>query len=242
MMRLLPSFSSMQRELMRYRLKSLSLSMLFCMLFLTPAHAVSRRYAAEEDNMLALREMRDSIDSMRHEVDNHETEMRMFGENINNQETTLVSLRQLIQESNQSNKDQIKGGTNALEMKIAHLESLNKSLIADMSQLKNHVNSFTDSLTQYEQKIRELERKMTVQSQNIDNMQEAIRSLVDAMQFKESKNYIAPEGSSKVYRIKAGDSLEKIARNNNTTVKALKEINHLTNENRIVADQIILLP
>lgn len=212
------------------------------MLILEPTHAISRRYAAEEDNTLALREMRDSIDSMRHEVDNHETEMRMFGENINNQETTITSLRQLVQESNQANKDQIKGSANALEMKIAHLESVNKSLIADMSQLKNHANSFSDSLTLYEQKMRELEKKVAVQNQNIDNMQEAIRSLVDAMQFKDTKNFIAPEGSSKTYRIKAGDSLEKIARNNNTTVKALKEINHLTNENRIVADQIILLP
>lgn len=235
-------FSQLRHCFSRHRLKSLCLLGLFLAHLLIPsAHAAVRRYSADEDNLTALREMRDSIDSMRHEVNNHETEIRMYGESVTNQEATLSSLRQQIQEATQFNKDQIKGSSVALEVKIAHLEAVNKSLMADMSQLKNHANEFADSLTQYKQKINELEKIIILQNHNIDNIQEAIRALVDALQLKDSKNLIAPEGSSKVYRIKPGDSLEKIARSNNTTVKALKEINNLASD-RIIVGQTIQLP
>jgi LysM repeat protein len=43
------------------------------------------------------------------------------------------------------------------------------------------------------------------------------------------------------YRIKPGDSLEKIARANQTTVQAIKELNGLTND-RIVVGKLLQLP
>jgi chromosome segregation ATPase len=241
----LPSFFFEQKTYTKkHRLKSLCfLALLFgFLLVVDSADAVVRRYAADEDNLTALREMRDTIDSMRHEVNNHETEIRMFSESVTNQEATLSSIRQQLQEANQQNKDQLKGTSVALEVKIANLEAINKSLMADMSQLKNHANDFSDSLTQYKQKIGELEKMMILQNHNIDNIQEAIHALVDALQLKDSKTLIAPEASSsKSYRIKPGDSLEKIARSNNTSVKVLKELNNLVND-RINVGQTIQLP
>ena len=208
---------------------------------LNSADAVGRRYAADEDNLTALREMRDTIDSMRHEVNNHETEIRMFGESVTNQEATLASIRQQLQDAAQLNRDQLKGTSTALEVKIAGLEAINKSLVSDMSQLKNHSNEFTDSLTQYKQKINELEKMIVLQNRNIDNIQEAIHSLLDVLQVKDTKSPVSSDVSSKSYRIKPGDSLEKIARSNNTSVKALKELNNLATD-RIIVGQTIQLP
>lgn len=210
--------------------------------------AAPRRYTSEEDNAMAMREMRDSLDTMRHEVDNHETEIRMFDERVNNQEATLVSLRQQLQDANQANKELIKGNANSLEAKIASLESVNKSLMADMTQFKAHANESSNALEQYKKKISELEKTLTElekilekQNQNLDNVKSAMASMMDAMQVKEVVTSLPQSDGEKIYKIKAGDSLEKIARAHNTTVKVLKELNNLSSD-RIVVGQTLHLP
>lgn len=233
-----------------HRLISLCFS-LIAFNFLIPALAegAPRRYTAEEDSSTALREMRDSIDTMRHEVDNHETEIRMFDERVNNQEATIASLRQQLQDANQANKELLKGNSNSLEMKIAALETTNKSLMSDMAQFKTHANESADALEQYKKKIGELEKMLAElekllgkQNQNIENIQSAMASMMDALQVKDvPTKAIAQADGSKNYRIKPGDSLEKIARANSTTVKAIKELNNLTND-RIVVGQTLQLP
>jgi LysM repeat protein len=216
----------------------------------TCANGAPRRYTAEEDSSTALREMRDSIDTIRHEVDNHETEIRMFDERVNNQEATISSLRQQLQDANQANKELLKGSSNSLEIKITSLEATNKSLMSDMAQFKTHANESADVLEQYKKKITELEKMLreleiilAKQNQNITNIQSAMASMMDALQVKEvpASKAIAQADGSKIYKIKPGDSLEKIARANSTTVKAIKDANNLTTD-RIVVGQTLQLP
>lgn len=206
-------------------------------------HAAGRRYNSNEDNATALREMRDTIDMLRHEVENHETELRMFEEKVNTQEATIASLRQQVQDAMQANKDLLKSSLTTVEAKNADLESANKSLVADMKQLKNHSNDWVEALGQYKLKIGELEKTISQHGHNMDNMQSAMKSMMDALQVKEAplKMTSQSDGGANSYRVKAGDSLEKIAKNNNTTVKTLKEINSL-NSDKIVVGQTIQLP
>lgn len=233
------------RLLERYR-GGLSPFALFWALFFM-CHALgaapAKRYAYDEDNFTAMREIKDGLDILRHEVGNHETEIRMFEEKITNQEASVDSLRKLILDTTQANKDLVKTNTSSVEGRIANLESTNKSLVADLQQLKNHANDTAAVLVQYKQKLGELEKILNVHSQNMDNLQTAMHSLMDALQVKEGAGGkgIAQEESGKVYRIKTGDSLEKIARLNGTTVKAIKEINNMATD-RIVVGQTIQLP
>src|ERR1700733_14145080 len=67
------------------------------------------KYGYNDDTQT--REMKDSIDYLRHELDNHDSEIRMFEERVNNQESTIASLRQQILDANQANKDQLKNAT-----------------------------------------------------------------------------------------------------------------------------------
>ena len=48
------------------------------------------------------------------------------------------------------------------------------------------------------------------------------------------------ENPAKIYRVKAGDSLEKIAKQNQTTIKKLKEANQLANDQIIVGQKLKL--
>lgn len=200
------------------------------------ADAAPRRYG--HDNEIALQETRDSLDSVRHGVENLETELQMFQERVNNQEETINSMRNQLQETTQSTKEFLKGNSSIWDHKLNALETANKSLIADFTQLKTHANETAKALENFEKRIRELERQAAVQSKNVDNLQTALRALTEALQVKEGFS-----AAGKFYRVRAGDSLEKIAKANNTTVKAIKELNHISEDNdRIVVGQEIQLP
>jgi LysM repeat protein len=199
--------------------------------------APPRRYGYDDDQNV--REMRDSIEFLRHEIENHEAELRMFEERVNTQESTIASLRQQLIDANQSNKDFVRGSASTWDGRIANVESANKGLIADMRQLKSHANDSADALNQNKQKFGELEKIIALQNQNIENLQAALSALTEAMQVKDVA--VADSTGSKQYQVKPGDSLEKIARAHNTTVKAIKELNNLPND-RIVVGKTLLIP
>lgn len=213
---------------------------LFLLLFTTSLLAAPARYGynRDEDTNTVLREMRDSLDALRHEINNHDTELHMFEERVNNQEATIASFRQQVQDSNQANKDLLKGSNSSFDSKIVSLEASNRNIVADLQQLKSHANESSTALTQYKQKMSDLEKLIILQNQNIDSLQAGLQSLVEAIQVKENIGSIA---NTKGYKIKAGDSLEKIARAHHTTIKAIKELNNLSND-RIIVGQTIQIP
>lgn len=205
--------------------------------------APQKRYAYDEDNSQATREMRDSIDNIRHEVENHETEIRMSQERVDNLESTIASLRQQLLDANQVNKELVKGSSNSIEGRMTALETSNKGFIADLQKFKTHANDSSTALTQYKDRIAELEKVINAQSQNIEKLQAAVRLMTEALQVqvKDSSAADVNLSSDKSYKVKPGDSLEKIARNNGTTLRALREANNLTND-RIIVGQTLKLP
>lgn len=216
-----------------------SLFSLSILLLYTPLNAA---YSYDNDSATALREMRDTIDMLRHEISNHETEMKMMEERIDNQESTIASLRQQILDANQANKELVKGQNSTIDGKMTAIESSNKGLTADLLQLKTHANDSSTALTQYKQEINDLKKNTALQSKNIDNLQAALKSLTEVLQTSEggpAKDISSNDGKS--YRVKPGDTLEKIARAHSTTVKAIKENNNLSND-RINVGQTLQIP
>lgn len=229
----------------------LVLPLIYCFLAYTTDvySAPSRNNYYVDQNSIALQEMRDSIESMRHEVRNNEAEIRMFDEKLKNLDTIIENVRDQLSESSKSHKEQLKGNSSTLEGKITSLETVSKGLVADLKQFKSHANDSSTALAAYKQKISDLEKIVEQQNQNIDHLQAAMRSLLDALNVKDistpsskvptSEKSVTDSGNT--YRIKNGDSLEKIARAHQTTVQALKEVNGLTND-KIVVGKVLQIP
>ena len=171
---------------------------------------------------------RGAIDDLHHEVNNHEEELRMFEERLNTQENILDSLRQQLLDDNLKNQETAKGNTASFDKKIVGIESTISGVITDIRKLQTHANDSAKTLLQYKNKIDELEKQM-------EHLQAAVNSLLDALQPK-----TAPS-ASQVYEVQSGDSLEKIARRNKTTINKLKELNGLKND-RIYTGQRLKLP
>lgn len=209
----------------------------FFILIVSPLEAAPKRYY-EDPTITALREMRATLDDMRHEVSNHETEIKTYDEKLHNLETIIDSLRQQSTDTAEAHKEALKDTSGTLEMKINSLETTTKGLVADLKQFKNHANETASTLVQYKQKLADLEKILEIQNQNLDSLQTALKSLTDVLQVK---NNLPISSSEKTYRVAPGDSLEKIARKNHTTIQTIKELNGLTND-KIIVGQTLKVP
>ena len=211
------------------------------------AFAANRRYVSEEDNTQILRELRDTIEDMRHEVRNHESEIRMYEEKLSTMDSSIDTLRQQLADAHQANKDVLKETSTNSEIKVTSLDTTVKGMVADLRQLKGHANDSATALGQYKTKLLEMEKIMDAQSQNIESLQAALKSMMDAMQVRggggSSGGSAAVESSngSRTYRVRSGDSLDKIARSQGTTITAIKEANSLVND-RIIVGQNLRMP
>lgn len=195
-----------------------------------PTEAARNRYSYEEDKSVVLREILDSIEQLRHEVSNHEVEIRMYEEKFKNQEDILDTLRQQTADALKTVKEALKNQTASVESKLTAQENATKGLSNDSLSL----------LSEYKNRIIELERAIEVQNRNLSNLQTAMRSLTEVLQGKENSPSNDSLGNTRIYKVKAGDSLEKIAKQNNTTIKKIKEINNLTRDQIIVGQKLQL--
>ena len=166
-----------------------------------------------------------SYDDLRHEVDNHEAEIRMFEERMNTQEVIVDSLRQQVLDANHENRELVKGNSIQLENNVSHLETSVKGMTDDLRNLQSHGNETAKVLNQHKFKIEEIEKKM-------DQLQETLQLVLDALQVP---------GSENVYQVVSGDTLEKIARKHGTSIKKIKDINTLTSD-RIYVGQKLKMP
>lgn len=219
--------------------------------FASPLDAVRNRYY-DDANTNALKEMRDSFEEVRHEMRNHEIEIRTFDEKLKNIDVILDSLRDHITDSSLSQKESLKGSAASLENKIASLENSCKDLADDMRQFKTHANETSTTLAQHKQKLGELEKIIEQQNRNLEHLQAAMQSLMAALGSspvpddkvptteKTTKSSTSPN-SNRIYIVKSGDSLEKIARRHQTTIQAIKELNGLTSD-RIIVGKKLQLP
>jgi Mg2+ and Co2+ transporter CorA len=197
----------------------------------------------QDPNAMAIGEIRNSLESLKHAVNNQEVEIHIFDEKLKNFDEIIESMRDQFSDAGKQQKELVKGNCASLEAKIMALETTSKGLINDLRQFKTHSNETTDLLNQYRQKFRDLETSIDQQNQNIEHLQAAMQSLMEAMHVKHQN--LTPASatpvSGRTYKVKSGDSLEKIARAHQTTIQAIKQANQLTND-KIVVGKTLVIP
>lgn len=206
-----------------------------------PVHSAQARYNTnDQETAYAYQKMQSSLDSCRLQLGNHDNELRMHESKLENFETILEALNQQLEDYGKNQKELIKKNGEAVETKVQILDSSSKKMIDDLKKLQTHANETTSSLTQSAQKIVELEKMLDVQNQNMEQLKATLKLLMELFQ---DKNGIALEGESsgKTYRIQPGDSLEKIAKTQHTSVQKIKDLNSLTSD-RIIVGKLLKIP
>lgn len=199
-----------------------SIAIVGIMVFVT-ASALEARSPAQEQ--------KDSYSSWQYVLDNHEIELQTLGERLNTQETLLDTLRQQMLDTQFANKELSKGHTVSLEKKLSAIDAKTVRMIEEIREVQSHANDTSKVFADYKQKIAELERKLLA-------LQDALDTVLTALQIEEAKGAVS---TNKVYVVQAGDSLEKIAKKQNASLKKLRELNRLDND-RIYPGQKLKLP
>lgn len=182
---------------------------------------------------LTLHEVQTNMDDLRHDINCFQTELQIVDGRIKYFENTLASLKQHDLEKQQVKIDQLNTQVQSLEKKWASLEKNQKGELVDLEGLTSHANETTASLSQFKDRLQELEQE--IQSQN--------RRFEDLAKLKGHIERLAKgvQGDFTLYRVKMGDSLKKIARAHKTTVEKIKELNGL-NKDLIVVGQELKIP
>jgi len=180
---------------------------------------------------------KEQIAHVRQQVTTLQSELEMLEERLKFQDKDLNALRQdLEQIGSQSDKrvDQ-----------MASLEEATASLEQEISTVCKDNAKCQKVLVQFQNQIRQIEKNVEIQGQNIRNLEKAVHALVELMQ-KNDRGSTSRIGlnsaiSQPLHVVKEGDTLERIARQHNTTIEAIKEANGLVND-RIIAGRKLKIP
>jgi LysM repeat protein len=174
-----------------------------------------------------LDEMRIELADIKHSLKSNQVELTILEEKVKNQAAAA--------------KPDPKLGTfgsqiSALERKIVEFEKKQEQILSDLHSLSAHANQSSSTFTQLQKKLFDMQQEIASQTRRLDEVSKlkgTLSSISKAMAIKPSSN--------KTHLVKSGETLEKIARLENTTVDVLKKLNHLQND-RIFVGQEIRLP
>ncbi|NGX52427.1 MAG: Chromosome partition protein Smc [Candidatus Anoxychlamydiales bacterium] len=185
---------------------------------------------------LTLHELQTNLDDLRHDINCFHTEMQIVDGKVKHQEDATQNLKQQHLEKLQLKIENLTKLFSEMENKISLFETKSHSLNSNFSTLSNHANETTLALTQHKDKINELEKIILKQNSRLEDIAKVKTTLEDIVKTikSNSSNYV-------IYKVRAKDSLEKIAKINNVTVDSIKHLNDLDND-LIVVGQKLKIP
>lgn len=180
-----------------------------------------------------VRSMQKSVDDISYQMNSYNTDLDILEGRSDNQEASFSTIQKQITTTLKSEQKALREQVSILVDKVSVLERNNASIVADIKQMQQHANTTGTSLSQYKTKIGSLEKSMTVNANKLNDVVNTLNIL----------STILEKGGSDIglYTVKSGDSLDKIARKNNTTVEAIMSNNSLTSD-LIVVGQTLKIP
>ena len=185
---------------------------------------------------LTLHEVQTNVDDLRHDLNCFKTDLQIIEGKIQNQEKQMEVVKQQQISQTLARLDVLTEKFKNLDTKLIKVEKHQEETFADLNKLSMHSKEVISSLTQYKDKILELEKNLIAYSKRF----EEVKKLKQTLEAIAATLKINVDGFV-FYRVKAGDSLEKIAKLHKTTVENLKKINNLE-QDLIVVGQELKIP
>lgn len=182
---------------------------------------------------LTLHEVQTNLDDLRHGINCFQTELQILDGRIKYYETTFASFKPHDLEKQQAKIDQLSQQVQSLEKKWAAFDKIQQGDTKELHNLSSHANETVSSLTQFKDRIGELEKEIFAQNRRFDELAK-LKGHIESL----SKGFSA---DFTLYKVKPGDSLEKIARTHKISVEKIKKLNGL-DQDLIVVGQELKIP
>jgi len=201
------------------------------LILLTGCASLSSSKGEKHQMELSLHKVRTEVEDIKHDLNTYEIEHHVLEGKLIDQEQTIAALKQQIGELKSGKLESFLQELQTLEKNLHQLSKKQDKIVSDIRQLSSHANDTTTALSQYKDKIAQFEKSITFQNQQINEL----------IKIKDGVAKLTQLENQKVYTVKSGDSLEKIARQHGTNVEELKKLNQMTTD-LIVIDQLLILP
>ena len=188
-------------------------SWLPALLLLASTGCATKRASSEDKMELSLHKVRTELEDIKHDLNTYEIEHHVLEGKVVEQADTLVSLRQSAIATQANRLEKLSDEITSLEKRCSQLAKQQEKIIADVRQLTTHANDTTTALSQYKEKIAEVEKVLAA--------------------FGQSKSH--------TYTTKQNDSLEQISKHFGLSVDDLKKANDLDGDT-IRPGQQLLIP
>lgn len=175
----------------------------------------------ETDYIIA--ELRSEIADLRQEISHYKVEFQILDEKLEKAYSAKAS--DATHKTSELSK---------VEKKVSDLERFLEKTKEDLRELATHANQSSSSFNQYREKLFACEKQIAHQSEvlsEISKLKGTLTSLSKAMQTSTSM-------ATKSYKVKSGDSLEKIARATNCSIDQLKKTNSLSNDTIMIGQEL----
>jgi len=185
---------------------------------------------------LTLHEVQTNLDDLRHDINCFQTEIQILDGRIKYYENALATLKQQDLEKQQAKIDLLVQQIHQLEKKWTTLEKTQSGGDKELQELMAHANETTSALAQFKDRIQELEQDILSQNRRFDDVAK-LKGNIETL----AKGLRSNGESYKIYKVRPGDSLEKIARAHKTAVEKIKKLNNL-DQDLIVVGQELKIP
>ncbi len=203
---------------------------ILCLLGLTGCTTITSTSKQEKERVeVSMHKIRTDLEELKHDLNTHQMELHIFEGKLSQQDDQMNHLQtDTFQEyalSIKSNEDRL----GSLEKKIEKIERKQSEIVQDLKRYEEFSRDIHVALVDYKSKFNEIDKFLKQQSLAMKEVQLVKQDLSSLLQIQEK------------YIVKAGDSLEKIARKYQITLDTLRKANHL-NSDLIVVGQELVIP
>jgi LysM repeat protein len=182
---------------------------------------------------ITLHKMRTEVEDLKHDLNTSDIELHILEGKLLDQEEVILSLKEQLVDEQNNKLEELQHALLNFNRKIALLEKKQEELGADIKNLVTHANETTTAISQYKDKIYEIEKHVISQNKKFD----------EVAKVKKTLEHLSSEPKSEMlsYVIREGDSLQKISKQFSVSIEELKKINHLK-EDLIFSGQTLQIP
>lgn len=176
-------------------------------------------------------ELRIEIDDLKYALNTTQVDLGLLDERLKKQNNALNGVKG--QAGGNSSLSLISSQVATLEKKVLGLEKT-------LEKAANDLRALNASVNQTLSKVQHIETDLSLHDKRLDEVAK-LKGTLTSISKAIGQQSASSTNSTKTYCVKAGDSLEKIARNNKSSVDAIRKINNLSND-RINIGQELRLP
>lgn len=174
-------------------------------------------------------ELRLEIDDIKHALNTTQVELNLLDERLKKQNNAA---RTQANAKDVTGLSQLASTVSTMEKKVSKLEKILEKITNDLRTLNTSTNQTQSKLLAIESNLSSHDQRLN----EVTKLEKTLHTISKAIG-KESPSQ-ATSQRVKSYRVKAGDSLEKIAKTQHISIETLRKINNLTSDKIMIGQEL----